>query len=296
LATALLLTAIGCSDSKDDPVGAAGMGGTQSASTGGTAGTAAGGTAGTAAGGTAGTAAGGAATGGTGTGGTATGAGGTEAFPEPDKLVALSFDDGPSPERTPAILDKLEAHQVSATFFLIGQNINAGAQAVLDRAKSLGCTFGNHSAGYAALTAQTPEAINTSIDSTNAAILQFTGTEATFFRPPNLAVDDNLYATVDMPFAGGLVGGDFPAQFGGMPTQEAVTNTILNGVQDGTIILLHDNQPDLDPQPTPPALDTIIPELKRRGYEIVTLEELFERRGVDPNSGGNVLWMTVPPS
>jgi peptidoglycan/xylan/chitin deacetylase (PgdA/CDA1 family) len=286
LTAALLLAATGCSDSADDPVatGGTGTGGTQQAGVGGTGGT--------------GGAGGSAGTGGTsGTGGSAgNGSGGTGSFPTPDKLVALTFDDGPSAERTPAVLDKLEAHQVPATFFLIGQNINAGAQAVLDRAKALGCTFGNHSFGYAALTAQTEAAIDTSINDTNAAILQFTGTEAVFFRPPNLAVDANLYAVVDMPFAGGLVGGDFPAQFGGAPTVEAVTNVILNGVQDGTIILLHDNQPDLDPQPTPTALDTIIPELKQRGYEFVTLPELFERRGVDPNSGGDVLWAAVPPS
>lgn len=55
------------------------------------------------------------------------------------------------------------------------------------------------------------------------------------------------------------MGGDFPAEFGGNPTVEAVTNTVLNAAQDGSIILLHDVQPSLNPQPTPAPLDVIIP-------------------------------------
>jgi len=292
LAAAFLFAATGCSDSNDDPAAAGGSAG----QTGGGGTTAAGGTAG--GGGAGGTAGGsGGAAGGGGTGGSAgNGAGGSEQFPTPDKLVALSFDDGPSNTQTNLVLDKLEAHGVPATFFLIGQNINAGTQPTLQRAAALGADFGNHSQGYAALDAATPDAITASVDSTNAAILEFTGTNAVFFRPPNLATSDTLEATVDMPLAGGVLGRDYPAQFGGTPTVTEVSNNILNGVQDGSIILLHDNQPELNPYPTPDALDIIIPELKRRGYEILTISQLFSRRGVDPNSMQDTLWEIVPPA
>jgi len=233
-----------------------------------------------------------------GTGGAAAGTGGAGAdagFPVPDKLVALTFDDGPEPTRTAAVLDKLEAHQVSASFFLIGQLINAGTQPVLQRAAALGCEFENHSFGYSSLTGQTMEAIQTSVNDTVAAIEQFTDDSPAFFRPPNLAVDALMYQVIDYPFAGGIVGGDFPAEFGGNPTVEAVSNTVLTQVQDGSIILLHDVQ-QLNPHPTPDALDIIIPELKRRGFELVTLRQLFERRGVDPNSQQDMLWGRVPPN
>jgi peptidoglycan/xylan/chitin deacetylase (PgdA/CDA1 family) len=76
---------------------------------------------------------------------------------------------------------------------------------------------------------------------------------------------------------------------------EAVTNAVLNGVQDGSIILLHDVQPSLNPQVTPDALDIIIPTLKSQGYEFVNLRELFVRRGVDPNSQQDAHWDVVPP-
>ena len=224
------------------------------------------------------------------------GAGGSsgDEYPTPDKLAALTFDDGPDVTLTAAVLDKLEQHGVPASFFLIGQNITEAARPVLERAAALGCEFENHSYGFASLTGLTPEEITTSVDDTTAAIEAFTNTSPVFFRPPNLAIDQQMYDLIDYPFAGGIVGGDFPAEFGGNPTVEAVTNTVLSQVQDGSIILLHDVQPSLDPQPTPSALDNIVPELRRQGYELVTLKELFERRGVDPNSQQDVIWNSVP--
>lgn len=283
LASALLLGTFGCSSDDEDPSDDVVSGvGTVNPSAG-AAGT--GGAAG-------GSGAGGSSAGGTSAGGTSAGA----EYPTPDKLVALTFDDGPNVTLTAAVLDKLEQHEVPASFFLIGQNITEEARPVLERAAALGCEFENHSFGFASLTGLTPEEVTTSIDDTTAAIEAFTNTSPVFFRPPNLAIDQQMYDLIDYPFAGGIVGGDFPAEFGGNPTVEAVTDTVLSQVQDGSIILLHDVQPSLDPQPTPPALDNIIPELERQGYEFVTLQQLFERRGIDPNSQQDAIWNSVPPA
>lgn len=234
----------------------------------------------------------------TGTGEPTTSAGDSDAtqgeYPTPDKLVALTFDDGPDPVATGAVLDKLEAHQVPATLFLIGQKLNDAALPVLQRAAALGCDFENHSFGYDSLTGRTEEQIRESVDDTVAAIEQYTQTSPVFFRPPNLATDALMYQTIDLPFVGGLVAGDFPAQYGGNPTVEAITNAVLSGVQDGSIVLMHDVQPELNPHPTPEALDTIIVDLKQRGFELVTLRELFSRRGVDPAERQDDIWQSVP--
>lgn len=282
LASALLLTTFGCSsDGSDDVVSTVGTVNPN-------AGAAGAGDVGGADGGD---------VGGADNAGAGAGAGGSssEEYPTPDKLVALTFDDGPDVTLTAAVLDKLEQHDVPASFFLIGQNITEAARPVLERAAALGCEFENHSYGFASLTGLTPEEITTSVDDTTAAIEAFTNTSPVFFRPPNLAIDQQMYDLIDYPFAGGIVGGDFPAEFGGNPTVEAVTDTVLSQVQDGSIILLHDVQPSLDPQPTPSALDNIVPELRRQGYEFVTLQQLFERRGVDPNSQQDAIWNSVPP-
>lgn len=311
IATALLLGALGCSDDSSDTPGA-GVG-TLSPGNGGSAGQPAsagsnsGGSAGQASpgsGGSAGTSSNVSSGGAPSTGGApSAGAGGAplgdagpdSGLPAPDKLVALTFDDGPEPTATGLVLDKLEAHGVPASFFLIGGQIALpGDQAVLDRAESLGCEFENHSNGFNALDTSDGPTISASIDATNTAILNATGQTAVFFRPPNLAVSALMHSTINLPFASGLLGHDFPGgNCGAVPSVECVSNNILNGVQDGTIILLHDVQPL--PHPTPEALDIIIPALKQQGYEFVTLRQLFARRGVDPNSMEGGLWVTVPP-
>jgi peptidoglycan-N-acetylglucosamine deacetylase len=304
LAIALLFGALACSDSEDPTPSNGGTGGalggsggaagaSGSAGTGGASGS--GGSAG--ASGSAGSAGAAGAAGAAGEGGGDAGSGEDAGFPPPDKLVALTFDDGPSVTLTPPVLDKLEAHGVPASFFLIGQNINANTQAVLQRAAGLGCTFENHSNGFASLTGMPAQAVADSVSATTAAIEQFTDDSPVFFRPPNLAVDQNMFDNIDLPFASGIVGGDFPGgNAGGNPTVDSVVTVIRNGIQDGSIILLHDVQPGLNPQVTPDALDIIIPELKSQGYEFVNLRELFERRGVDPTNPPNMVWTVVPPN
>ncbi|MEY4550073.1 MAG: hypothetical protein RL685_6268 [Pseudomonadota bacterium] len=306
IATTLLLGAFACSDNPStDPVpgngGSAGQtsnAGSSSGGNGGSAGGAAAGSGGSPTAGAGGTPGAAGSTNLAGAGGSPPGDAGTDSgFPTPDKLVALTFDDGPEPTATGLVLDKLEAHGVPASFFLIGGQIALpGDQAVLDRAEALGCEFENHSNGFTRLdmVADGPT-ISASIDATNTAIFNATGQTAVFFRPPDLADSDLMHSTINMPFAAGLLGQDYPnGGCGAVPSVQCVSDNILNGVQDGTIILLHDVQPL--PHPTPAALDIIIPELKRRGFEIVTLQQLFIRRGVDPNSMEGSVWQSVPPA
>ncbi|MEJ5284887.1 MAG: hypothetical protein WHS77_07525 [Brevinematales bacterium] len=92
-----------------------------------------------------------------------------------------------------------------------------------------------------------------------------------------------------MPFVSGIVGYDWAGVSD--RTASKIAQNVISQMQDGVIILLHDVQPL--PHPTPEALDIIIPELKRRGYEFVTLSKLFERKGVNPNVEYK-MWTKVP--
>ena len=103
------------------------------------------------------------------------------------KLCALTFDDGPDVDLTPLVLDKLEKHNVVATFMLIGQLVNDYTAPVVQRAAAMGCEFGIHSWGWESMDNMTPEEIRQSVGDTAAVIKQYTGTEPHFFRPPNLA-------------------------------------------------------------------------------------------------------------
>lgn len=202
------------------------------------------------------------------------------------KICSLTFDDGPDCIMTGRILDKLEQYKVVATFFVVGEKIDETTSIVLKRAVDMGCEIGNHSWSYSPMHTMSADEIERSVAMTNAAVERFVGVRPCFFRPPNLAISEVLVNTIDLPFLGGIVANDWDQS----TSAETRAEMILSGVEDGTIILLHDVQPE--PHPTPEALDIIIPELKRQGYRFLTVSELFRQKGVDPKIKG-MLWNQV---
>jgi len=197
-------------------------------------------------------------------------------FPSPDKLCALTFDDGPSPdpELTPLVLDKLELYGVVATFFLVGQNMNDSTRNVVERIVAGGHEIGNHSWSYDDMAEMSTDEVKKSVSDTSLVIQEYAGVTPMFFRAPNLSTSSTMFSSIDLPFAGGVVVGDWPG--GGGDTTEHIIEKLMAGIKDGAIIILHDVQPK--PHPTPEALNTLIPKLKKEGYEFVTLSELFEKK------------------
>jgi peptidoglycan/xylan/chitin deacetylase (PgdA/CDA1 family) len=207
---------------------------------------------------------------------------------KPAKLCALTFDDGPDADKTALVLDRLEKYHVVASFFMVGQLINDDTKPVIDRMVKLNCEVNNHSWAWESMNQMTPEQIKDSVSKTSAAIKQYTGKDPKFFRPPNLATSETLYANVGLPFAQGVLGMDWA---GCGTSAEDRANNVLKNVKDGAIILLHDVQPY--PHPTPEALDILIPELQKQGYEFVTVSELFRRKGVTPDPKEETMWTYV---
>lgn len=208
--------------------------------------------------------------------------------PKPDKLCALTFDDGPDVDKTPLVLDRLEKYGVVASFFMVGQNINDDTKPVIDRIVKLKCEVNNHSWAWESMNKMSPDQIKDSISKTSAAIKKYTGKAPMFFRPPNLATSDVLYENAGLPQTSGVLGMDWA---GCNTSAEDRARNVINGVKDGAIILLHDVQPY--PHPTPESLDILIPELQKQGYEFVTVSELFRRKGVKPDPKGEILWVFV---
>ena len=213
---------------------------------------------------------------------------GLSARPAPEKFCALTFDDGPDEDLTPLVLDKLEKHGIVATFFVIGGLINDNTGKIITRAARSGCDIQNHSWGYGSMSAMSCEEIRESAEKTSAMIQKYSGKAPIFFRPPNLAVSDIMYETIDLAFAGGVVAHDWA---GCNTSAEDRAKEVLGGIRDGAIILLHDVQPQ--PHPTPEALDIIIPELKKRGYRFVTISDLFKLKGIKPQPHEKKLWTVV---
>lgn len=199
---------------------------------------------------------------------------------EPEKLIALSFDDGPNLVTTPKVLDVLEENGISASFFLIGNNINDESSAMIKRAQELGCDIENHSLTHSQMSTLTEEEIKAEIEATSALIRQYAGTDPEFFRPPYINHNELMHQCIDLTFICGQGCNDWEADV----TAEFRANSVIEHAEDGQIVLLHDFEGNDN---TVEALKTIIPELKARGFRFVTVPELLKEKGIElePNNG-----------
>ena len=204
---------------------------------------------------------------------------------EKAKLVALTFDDGPNLTITPKVLDKLEKYEVVASFFLIGKNITDATKPVMERQLELGCEICNHSWSHSSMSTMKADVIKKEISDTSKRIDDMVGVTPKFFRPPFISTSPTMYTAIELPFINGINGSDWEAN----KTAQMRADAILRQVQDGNIILMHDFEGNSN---TVEALDIIIPELQRRGYVFVTVSQLFEYQGVDPDKE-NHIWSLV---
>lgn len=202
------------------------------------------------------------------------------------KLVALTFDDGPNVTTTLEVLDQLEKYQVKASFFLIADCINDDSIESVRRAQKMGCEIANHSKTHVDMTKLSPEEIKAEITFTSEKIKEITGEMPKFFRPPYIWVNETMIEQIDLPFICGLGGRDWEPD---VPAEERA-RLILEQVEDGSIILLHDLEGNT---PTVKALDIIIPKLQEEGYECVTISEIFKEKNVVPTVHSGIVYSNV---
>ena len=201
-------------------------------------------------------------------------------LPTPDKLIAITFDDGPEPNMD-TILDILRQYNAKATFFVIGSQIKDENAYQLQRAVEEGHEIGNHGFAHADLTKMTSDAVTEDIAKTQQTVKDITGKEPVWFRPPFLAISPVTNLLIRMPHAGMGVS----AQDGtnGNSAEERI-RLVTEGAYDGAIVLMHSNNI------TPKALPQILETLQLQGYEFVTVSELFARAEKTPESGINTLY------
>ena len=193
-------------------------------------------------------------------------------------IIALTFDDGPNTVITPQVLDLLEEHGILASFFLIARNITPESAEVVRRAKAMGCDIENHTLTHPFMDKLSLEEIRKEVDTCTEKIVAITGEEPKFFRPPFIAVSKEMYDNIDMTFICGAGCEDWVPTV----TAEQRAERVLANAEDGQIVLLHDMQWN---QATVDALKVILPELKNRGFEFVTVSRLFKEKNVTPQKG-----------
>ena len=191
------------------------------------------------------------------------------------KRIALTFDDGPNTLITPRVLDILEEHNIVASFFLIADSITPESAAQSRRAYDMGCTIENHSRTHGFMNQMTPEQIREEVRYCTEKIIEITGEAPKFFRPPYIAMSQDMYDNIDLTFICGAGCEDWVPDVSARERAERV----LKNAEDGQIVLLHDMPGNVN---TVEALKTIIPELKKRGFEFVTVRQIFEQSGVKP--------------
>lgn len=200
------------------------------------------------------------------------------------KLVALTFDDGPTIGITDQVLDVLQENQVAASFFLIGQQITPQTEYLVKRAHDMGCTIENHSKTHQSMPGQSKQEIVDEIRETTERIEKIVGEKPEFFRPPYIDYDQKMYDLIDLTFISGYGCEDWLPE---VSAKERVER-LLKVARPGFMILLHDMEGNTQ---TVEAIRMLIPELKKQGYEFVTIRDLFKESGVKPER--NVIYMSV---
>ena len=198
------------------------------------------------------------------------------------KYVALTFDDGPTEGITNQVLDILEENGALASFFLIGQQITKETEYLVKRAYEMGCSIENHTKTHPNMTQMTDEEILGEIKYTTDKIIEVTGEAPQFFRPPYILYNQKMYDLIDLTFICGCGCEDWVLE---VPTEDRIKR-MLEAARNGVIYLLHDMDKNVN---TVEALKVVIPELKKQGYEFVTIRDLFKLTGVTPQRNATYL-------
>lgn len=192
-----------------------------------------------------------------------------------DKVIALTFDDGPNTTTTYDVLEVLKKHGVVASFFLIGNNISDESEKAVKYAYDLGCEIDNHSRSHDYMNEMSAEDCTAEYKYVDDKVFEITGEHTKFFRPPYLAIDFPMWDYIDVPFIAGIGCDDWNEKVD-VDRRVAV---VEKKAKDGAIILMHDAEGNSQ---TVEAIDRIIPDLKAQGYKFVTVSELFEEKGITP--------------
>lgn len=194
---------------------------------------------------------------------------------ENQKLIAITFDDGPSGVTTPVLLDGLKERNVKATFFMLGTGIEKYPD-VVKRIYSEGHGIGNHSYGHKNLVKLDIEAAKVQYNAPNELLNSIVGTHSTVFRPPYGNYNDNIKSMMDTP----IILWDIDPYDWKYKDADKIANHIIENAQDGDIILLHDIY-----STSVQAAFKVIDTLHQQGFKFVTVDELIRRNGNEPNAG-----------
>ena len=192
-----------------------------------------------------------------------------------EKLIALTFDDGPRRSTTGALLDGLSQRGVRATFFLIGSNVE-GNEDLISRMDAEGHQVGVHSASHKMLTGLGDADFYREVVALRQQLEGILGHDHLLLRPPYGKVDRGVERRAGAP----IILWSIDPEDWSDDNSARQTALITGSARDGDIILLH----DIYPSSVETAL-AVVDALLADGFYFVTVEELFAARGIELQDG-----------
>lgn len=198
-----------------------------------------------------------------------------------EKVIALTFDDGPSPKNTAQILEILKKNNIKATFFMVGQMVKYFPQ-VAKQVAADGHVIGNHTWHHWYFQMDGATA-SSEIDRTADIIYKTTGEKTTLFRPPGGFLNNGLaqYAKNEKyaVMMWSEQSGDAERR---SPQVPGLVTNVLKQAKPGAIVLLHDGGGNRSKSVK--ALPEMIAGLKAQGYRFVTIPQLLEMQAQEQSA------------
>ncbi|HJV44644.1 MAG TPA: polysaccharide deacetylase family protein [Bacillota bacterium] len=193
--------------------------------------------------------------------------------PTQQKVICFTFDDGPDPKYTPQILNVLNQYQAKATFFVTGNQVERFPQVVQKEAMQ-GHEIANHTFNHKYLDKYNEEGIEKEIVHAQDIIYAVTGQTTKLFRPPGGYYNERIVSAAKKHgYTVIMWSWHQETKDWSDPGVDKIVKRVLDNTRNGDIVLLHDHSGKRSQ--TVDAIAQIIPELKKRGYQFITVSELL---------------------
>lgn len=205
-----------------------------------------------------------------------------------EKLIAFTFDDGPNKTYTNRVLDILEKNGATATFFLVGYNIEKNVETI-KRAADMGCEIANHSMDHKNLMKITSSEISEQVNGPNELVEALAGIDIKLFRAPG-GNFDGVTDKIGMPLIQWSIDTEDwkykDAAHKGRSEEQRnadlnkIANRVIEKADKGDIVLMHDIY-----NFTADLCEIIVPKLVEKGFRIVSVSEMYEAYGKELKDG-----------
>ena len=194
---------------------------------------------------------------------------------DPEKpMVALTFDDGPYDRVTNRIVKVLAKHDSRATFFVVGNRVERYAD-TMKNAYNKGNQIATHTFDHGDLSKMKKKQIRREFKRAFRVMKKINGENPTMLRPPYGNVNDKMRQTIRIP----MIYWNVDTEDWASRNKDKILSRCKN-IKDGDIVLMHDLYPS-----TAAAVEKLVPKLRKKGFQLVTVEELFYYKGIDAKGG-----------